>query len=344
MNRLLLFALLEVGILAACDGDSVSPVAADATYQDQGSISLAGGPTVKPMRYCDGSDCDGGGGPSTVVETSPVYGYNLGFSMSACKAKSVSGSDFDSDGLDDQCESSLAAQFAPRLHWHSGESYKTRETYWAAHRKYSCGAATKHVGYGGVIYGECVFGGYLEVVRVMYLLGYHDDKDHPGDSEFHVVDIAYASSDNTWRTSRVFMSAHAQSIGDHSYWWYHYDLEWDGSYGGRPFVWVAVDKHANYPTERVCDDSGFWGFDSCAPNGGTSYVDAFANRNVGELNSPNKINCVSSTIKVNTAMECFWTGDYFNGWYDNQCCGTPGYRDWLNWFMSSPNTYDYGIY
>jgi hypothetical protein len=93
---------------------------------------------------------------------------------------------------------------------------------------------------------------------------------HAGDSELIVVDVV-PSGINGWRTTAVFLSAHCFGNSAGRCRWYRaedlHSFEWvDARSLGAPRVWVAVGKHANYPTSRSCD-AGHWFLDSCDHNG-----------------------------------------------------------------------------
>jgi hypothetical protein len=69
--------------------------------------------------------------------------------------------DEDLDHIDDVCEYRVAEAFRPQLVFHPDENQESRETYWAVEQ-----SKTKQM-----------------QLNVAYLLGYHDDSWHDGDSE-----------------------------------------------------------------------------------------------------------------------------------------------------------------
>jgi hypothetical protein len=346
MSRLglLLFVLLTAGILAACEGDSASPVAADAAIESTGSLTLSsanGRPTtgggVGTMAYCDGSDCDGGGGPAG---TPPGAGISIpDLTMNACRNRTVSGVDRDNDYLDDECEWKIAYNFAPALRFTYGDTTTSRETYWAAHAKEACVTAETN----DTINFYCLE--WLPVIRVFYALGYHKDGGwsfafpaHNGDSEFLIVEVAYDHQEETWKHTRTFMSSHQGSPSGESGWWYHNwrdrgYIEYPYTVNGYHRVWVEKNKHANYGTEATCDDGPAGGCGS----GWQERVDVRIEDNIGEY-SHNLLTFVSSRQGY-PGTECFWCIGSFRGWHSSG--QTTGYRDYLEAAMSRPNMKDW---
>jgi len=200
----------------------------------------------------------------------------------------------------------------------------------------------------GIVGREATNGAYnfecieqMWVIRVMYLLGYHRDSQHDGDSEFLVLDVAYVDSEDLWRLARVFMSAHYDSSADKSRWWYHNELHWPDRVMGFPRVWVSEGKHANYPTHGHCEEGGFGTLDTCDEDWNwTARVEVRPQDNIGELNNQ-LITQVTSKIStfIYPGVECFWcSGWTFGGWLTG---GTVmAYRDILNDFMITPGTWD----
>jgi len=214
------------------------------------------------------------------------------------------GADVDHDGVDDQCEYKVAAAFAPQLVFHGSEVRRSRETYWGVHR------ASPET---------------TNSLRIAYLLGYHDDSQHTGDSEYIELLVFFDTSQTTggvagrWVLLAAYYSAHN---GYNTY--LHPDLTYvDGQMQDRPIVWVANGKHANYNTDSACDAGGTLGYDDCN-DGSRESVDVVGNRNIGSYYYPLK-NEVYSFDSSLTGREYLWTtaGD-FNGWHSQPWKLIPG--------------------
>lgn len=204
--------------------------------------------------------------------------------------------DRDEDGLWDHVELELARAFTPSLILSANEYYADRVTFWAA-------APSQGNTY----------------VSVFYALGYLQDggdpetglTDHLGDSEFVVVD---ATTDDgvTWTPLRVFMSAHYKALSDSSGWYDAADVDFDTSDGlAHPFTWVAVWKHANYPTIQACDKGAFF-MDKC-DNGKIERAEVREDANLGSAAHP-LIDEVLSQQGGTSYFEYYWTDVPFCGW------------------------------
>jgi hypothetical protein len=96
-----------------------------------------------------------------------------------------------------------------------------------------------------------------------------------------------------------------------------------GKLGGAPIVWVAIDKHANYPSEVACNSGGGWngfGNDNCMGNNSFTFMSlsdgVVGPRNLGSA-AAQRMNCVASNNpaeQVNNHPECFWNNVRFTGW------------------------------
>jgi hypothetical protein len=237
-------------------------------------------------------------------------GYDLGFTYSACVSSITTDADFDL--LDDTCEKELAIAFNPQLVLHTNDVV-TREPAYAANKR---GVGTN-------------------TVAIIYMLSYHEDlggqgflkpvvsQAHHGDSE--LIDIRISESGGIWKINDVFLSAHYQShspLGqqtDFSRIHTYDQLEYADNYRGRPRIWVAVDKHANYASNYLCNNSNAW--DSCASAPPAIYYeDALGwgdlqNRNVGSAGAP-MMNVVASQVpSVRPGTEAYWSQvKHFWGW------------------------------
>ncbi|MEO7361323.1 MAG: hypothetical protein ABI120_13410 [Gemmatimonadaceae bacterium] len=207
--------------------------------------------------------CEDGPGPGG----SSSSGFNLGFTWAQCTAPST---DVDSDGVDDNCEVSLAAAFAPGLresvgecNWDAGLNRLGGEYYYKVRRPI----------------------GATDRIRIAYMPAYYRDcgtAPHNGDTEFIGVDVKYESNSvggNTWKFAGAFLSAHCGSplpylnIGSADpncrYWgrdkWDASGAYVDGRAGGAPIVWVSKEKHANYYSLSHCNNSwsGLVNLDVC---------------------------------------------------------------------------------
>jgi hypothetical protein len=238
--------------------------------------------------------------------------------------------DLDQDGLDDNCEFTLAALFAPLLSIGIGD-YADRESRWAAR-------------WAGP-----------NLVSIIYLLGYYQDNGtpggnpcqvfyyacdpHPGDSEYIVLNVGYDDDTHHWSLREAVLSAHTwhvelditgsdtvpRTVGNHHT---GVGFEYPGRVGGFPRVWVADGKHANYPTKSYCDGHGgeapggiILSTDSCSNPRTEARVTVGTTLNVGS-DSHRLADCVTANNPNHPAyalqiQECFWsTGRNFFGWFN----------------------------
>jgi hypothetical protein len=146
--------------------------------------------------------------------------------------------DADYDWLDQNCELTLATRFAPLMKFHSQiETCPHWQPYWAAK-----------------VFNE------IRRVRIAYMPAYHQDcgqNPHHGDAEFVTVQLLHDIGSNHWMVEAMWTSAHYRaSIGgisdDRSVWGPWNTLEYADRARGRPVVWVAPRKHANYRTADEC--------------------------------------------------------------------------------------------
>ena len=265
---------------------------------------FGGGVVMNVVEGCEddpsGPGCEGGGpaGNNTVVP-----------GTSSCWSSS---GDADTDGFKDSCEFALAAAFAPELKVQLLDQDATMETYWAA----SPISSTE--------------------IRIFYALGYHRDMGagaHIGDSEFIVVEGSHRGGE-TWRTERVYLSAHWGTQISRSEWVSPLNILFAYSRPLAPVVWVAKDKHANYRSLSACN-SGTILPDTCfdSPWYWVQATAVLSNANLGRL-SDNIVNCVFSRIGAPTyiGQECFWNAQDFTGWYGVASGSTP-YQTSLFLFM-----------
>ncbi len=156
-------------------------------------------------------------------------------------------------------------------------------------------------------------------------------RGHSGDSEFIILDLQFSNGYQHWYVQEMITSAHYGTGADGTRRsTYQGAIEWGDATqhpGGYPAVWVAHNKHANYPTRDWCNAGrGFGGLahDNCDPNSLYTQRLAFVHtRNVGSFqqNLPAPLSCVTSQLRpaFNPGTECFWkmpttSSVAFNGW------------------------------
>ena len=239
---------------------------------------------------------EGGSGPPA---------YSVSGTGSFCWVDDGASGDDDSDGFLDSCEYAVARAFAPELRIQSGDSYSSREPYWAAEAD-------------------------EDGARIFYALAYHRDADHYGDSEFIVMDVEYGPG-SYWRFEKVFLSAHygAPTPGYDSSEWVPRNTypAYSNQRPHVPVVWVADGKHANYKSQDACN-SGANATDDCSGPSVIENIAVFSDANLGRRYDT-ILNCVDSRSDY-PGNECFWTADRFEGWYSDPPSDASGYRGHLN--------------
>ena len=224
------------------------------------------------------------------------------------------GTDADSDGLNDGCEDSLAYWFMPQMWFDSGESGYDRRPYYAVKSK-SFSART---------------------VQVFYMNTYFEDSGilsgHDGDAEFQVFEMHYSAG--KWFVDWVYMSSHRKTGCDGSTWYRYDQLEYDTSdasnaYRGWPTIYVAEDKHASYNNLNNCEKGCFYQ-DHCSRYR-NQYLDQWSwlsGRNVGST-----VVKLINEVTLNSTLEHMMDNVEFTGWDDES--GRPnsgGYRRHLDDF------------
>jgi hypothetical protein len=261
----------------------------------------------------------------------PARGAPLAVTPAFCEAAST---DSDRDGLDDNCELTLAQAFAPIL------LVDSRDCIWTTRSEPRLG--------GGYLFASQPV---ADGVRIAFLPAYFQDCGwrgalcwfrgprcgaHAGDSEMIVVDVAPADG-GRWATAGVFLSAHCFGRSDGRCRWYRGDelgqFSWaDGVTRGAPRAWVALGKHANYPSRESCD-SGHWGNDTCDGNReAVRFPVRSARQNIGSRHHPSPMPdaCIASDqLPLGTTgtsvgtRECLWRdAQPFWGWQSDRF-GTP---------------------
>jgi len=245
-------------------------------------------------------ECDTGGGSGEGGWTSGVQ-LPSGYTYQCMVAAGAPG-DADGDGILQQCEHELADAFGPYLQWDLGEETSQRQPYFAVKR-----------------------GGTSTEVKIMYMMSYFADGGHDfwggahdGDSEFLIFTVSYKNG--WWRLSTVYLSAHWGVTGwDASSLRSTGEFEHpDGNIYGRPKIWIAEDKHANYSSQQKCDEGANYQDNCDQPINALEIHSAIADRNVGnrESGSTQLLNCVVRTAYGGggTRQECLWTDSEFTGW------------------------------
>ena len=280
---------------------------------------------VLPLTTCSDSEQFNPTSPRAVVgplcqlgctETDPfpnAPGVFLGSGVTpdAC----LDGTDSDVDGLENFCEKTLAAAFAPELYYYSGDNVG-REPHWVARPV-----------------GE-------DEVEIGYLISYYRDEGsqawlcnqpppfhhwscegHNGDSEAIFLDVYYNWSTLHWVLDEAFYSQHTSygvfTRGANPY---PTQLSYPGHVGGYPRAYVSQGKHANYVSIASCNSGGAFGTDSCESVNTAARVAAGASLDLGSRSHHSVAqNCmVSSNPSYQYygagRQECYWTSQPFRGW------------------------------
>jgi hypothetical protein len=247
-----------------------------------------------------------------------------------CFTEVGSWGDNDRDGLYDYCEAEIAYALRPFLQFSRYEYTDCREPYFAVRR----GSASNEI-------------------KIMYLLSYYRDDgaefaygdvgEHWGDNEFLVYTVEYyGGQQGRWRLKQAFLSAHYNKWGFDSSSTRSYEVFTypDGTYRGRPKIWVAESKHANYHSQTKCDEGANY-YDTCDnPRSGLSEADVSdPDWNIGNnANGGVRLkDCVPSRgyvpgVATRSGVECFWTGSEFRGWHNFDGAAAGSYRGPLNDF------------
>lgn len=272
-------------------------------------VAMYAGPAMTTSDECDPQtaviecpgEVPGGAGPSGIQTPS-------GYSLETCYPSGGVGDpslDTDSDGVVDQCEFELASVFAPRLQFDAGDCNTGREPYWAA--KYEVSPIDNQ-----------------PVIKIFYAISYYRDcgspslfcihrvcEPHTGDSEFIIVEAG--RNGPVWQLRRASLSAHFNVDGSDPIDTYSGgNLEYAGDYLGRPTIWVALGKHANYRSQSACDaGQGYW--DTCDSPGSTAAIEILEAANLGR-DGVRRIRDVGSRAGY-PGIENYWSEDLsFRGW------------------------------
>jgi hypothetical protein len=299
--------LLIVPVQTGFGADPESLRAA-APHRDRTTISTINtefGTTCDPMTSvteCDGGGSgegsgSGGGTPGTVP------GIQLPMDITLNDCTTDLSADADMDGFNDECEYQLAYAFRPLLRVSYRDDHLARDPYWSV--KYDPTTARVHI---------------------FYALAYLRDggsKDlqvgaHNGDSEWIILEVHHVMA-GQWQMDYGRLSAHwGEPLGiDASGRWSYQDFTFSLGSRGRPDVWVAEEKHANYNTQAHCD-VGSYNTDTCDENTMLQEPLVSRQRNVGNSAPVGTWthDCVSTTLNNYGRVECFWAPwkSEFAGW------------------------------
>jgi hypothetical protein len=326
------------------------------------STDEASGPQVADQYWCETH-------PEECHPEIPVYdpdpqadGYFFGNTVSrtACFNSTGAGiNDSDYDGMSNHCEEVLADAFSPLLLQSNYDCSLGKEPYHAVkHFPNDVNDPTGGVGstvrifYALSYYYDCgdpgnflaqgVCAAFQGVKRYVTFNGFNvgsfnlttETKNicdpHFGDSEFIIVDVVYNEATQHWATKQVFTSAHWDTFGDQSRWTRARNLQWADKVGGYPKIYVALYKHANYPSRSTCE--GSYLPDNCMNITIQTRVRAAPLYNLGsrQHNLINQGSCVMGGELLQYypelyRQECYWTYDNFRGW-DRYDPGVTGYR------------------
>jgi hypothetical protein len=234
------------------------------------------------------------------------YELPSGYTMAQCTGSFSASVDSDRDGVLDQCEVEIARAFRPVLSLSPSDGTKSREPYWAVKSE----------------------AGYL---KILYGLAYHADggwgatpfSSHLGDSEFIVLWV-HNTYQNKWNMTSAFLSAHhGTSVeGSTSLGWGEPAWTWPLGERGRPLVWVAEEKHANYISKYVCGSGGWLNQDDCDSNIFSLLSTAYEVQTIPSANFE-MVNCVGSR-QGKPGTECLRNYyDKFDGWNNTSGGVTP---------------------
>lgn len=292
-------------------------------------------------------DGDGAVDPSP---SSPGY-YLPTYSPANCFSPTGAGiNDADRDGMDERCEEKLAQVFRPVLNLAPAnqDCDMGMEPYWAA-KYFPSHGKTVRIMYLMGYYQDCgsngslantigqILGQFVSLNNVLpsnlytLFVSDHDATEgHSGDSEFIAVDVMYNPLTQHWYATGLITSAHWGTNADGTRRTPANQIEWGETTGTYPAVWVAANKHANYPTRSACNSGrGFGGFakDNCDANlPKVTRVYNNASRNVGSFqqNFITPGTCVKSQNRptLNAGTECLWklptsSDVFFFGWNAN---------------------------
>jgi len=298
--RIVTVSGLAVFLILACRSDRPTPV--DPISAMQCLPETCGG---------GGGGGGGGGDPgyptSDPDPTAPGIWVGINMGLSRCYSPTGAGiNDADIDRFDDWCEKWIANDFRPSLRPNYYDCDLRMEPAWSV--KYFPASGVIRVGYWLSYYNDC--GNQHAFVCNMSQPWQSDCMGHDGDSEFIVVDLRYNAPTDHYVLQRAFMSAHygSGSSTDYSTNLDYTQLEFPEKYQGYPRVWVALGKHANYPTQGLCNAGAIFGTDTCTDNTAENQMEFIWSRNVGSP-SNHMLNCTPAKPEMQyfrPGTECYW--------------------------------------
>jgi len=218
-----------------------------------------------------------------------LAGVDLGVSWVDCVVDPAV--DADEDGLDDSCEYEIARGFEPELVFGVEETHPDRVPFWSARPE-----------------GD-------EMLRIFYAQSYLIDggdpdfggiSGHDGDSEFVVLRVRY-DGEGSWSLVDGYLSAHYDTLCDAGGWFPAEEFQYADEPRGRPLVFVAEGKHANYTDLLRCDSGGCFQ-DHCTDTIHT-LLGLKPGRDLGLMSTP----LIDEHVE-NGNSEWFWTDEIFCGW------------------------------
>ena len=298
-----IFALAAALVFAAACTDA-APILEPAAAPPPGPLAAYGDCSESNGKDAKLDECGGGGGVSTSLRRHLESGYTL----EDCRNTDIGGGDSDGDGLNDTCEYDVAEAFAPAMmvnqfiynFYHDNR----RDEYWV------------------------VMPGEMNSIMVFYAFGYHRDtgyNSHNGDSEFVVMRIRPSTlQGDPWGMDRAYLSAHHGTSVNSSE--VLYGSNFERALDGRPLVWVAEGKHANYSTKAKCE-AGAFGLDTCEHNNTATLFGVYQDGNLGQVDNRAYPTCKvpSRHSRLTGRYECFWAHGRFYGWQGGGE-GSTGYR------------------
>lgn len=256
--------------------------------------------------------------------------------------------DWDEDGLNDNCEYTLALTFAPEMSYQGADDLN-REPRWSA-RWTDDDPDNQSV---DIMYLQSYWmdmGDYGTSSVTCSAIGFTLDggcNGHLGDSEWIQLRVKYNSDLKHWILIGAWSSVHETTM-DNIYIAadtvialrmaaLQYDipalLEVPDKKGGFPRFYAADGKHGNYPTNAYCDAHGGIlptginsGSDNCDGYRYTTRLEVPFTGNVGS-SSHNLINCVPTARTDHPVYSagyqvCYWSGSSFGGWFNAAGAGT----------------------
>lgn len=332
----LAFCILVPGMVLSCSAPAMPPTATSDHQVLPSSGGKRGAPPSFCVEGCLGTDPD----PAAV-------GYWLAGAENQWEHCADPDNDQDHDGLDDECEYTLALSFRPEMSFGPGDDVR-REPRWAA--EWLGGEAetrTVRIAYlpsywmdmgdGGASHSNCETFSLFPVPG--FLMSLETCGGHAGDSEWIRLDIRYNATSQHWYVAGALYSAHEwhvdfQLLTDstlrsvpESWPSYAADVEYIDKRGGYPRAYVADRKHANYPTRQFCNDHGGVdqgvnsASDSCTLPRTLERLEVSMAQNIGSRAYP-FINCVATQRLDHPSygggkQECYWSSwANFAGWFN----------------------------